>query len=243
MTSAADAPDVPVTDSPGAGVEAATGCALGNTPIIRTATTDIAATEDPGRQRKRGAELERAIKDATIAELACGGYGSVTIESVAARAQTGKASIYRRWPTKQELVLDALDALLSGPLLSAEDVELDETVSTRDALLTLVRRVSALMSGPGGEAMRSIMGESLRDEGFCGVFECDFFDPRKRALLSLLERGVRRGEVRPDAVTVLVPEMLAGTLIHRIVVRRQPISEAELVQLVDGLVMPAISPH
>ena len=62
--------------------------------------------EDPGRQRKRGVELERAIKDATIAELACGGYGSVTIESVAARAQTGKASIYRRWPTKQELVLD-----------------------------------------------------------------------------------------------------------------------------------------
>ncbi|HEX4728285.1 MAG TPA: helix-turn-helix domain-containing protein, partial [Jatrophihabitans sp.] len=54
--------------------------------------------EEPGRQRKRGAELEQAIRDATIAELASGGYGSVTIESVAARAQTGKASIYRRWP-------------------------------------------------------------------------------------------------------------------------------------------------
>lgn len=202
-----------------------------------------AAAEEAGRQRKRGAELERAIKDATIAELACGGYGSVTIESVAARAQTGKASIYRRWPTKQDLVLDALDALLSGPLLNAEELELDDTISTRDALLALVRRVTALMSGPGGEAMRSIMGESLRDEGFCGVFECDFFDPRKQALMKLLERGVHRGEVRPDAVTVLVPEMLAGTLIHRIVVRRQSISQAELVQFVDGLVMPAISPR
>jgi AcrR family transcriptional regulator len=202
-----------------------------------------APAEDPGRQRKRGAELERAIKDATIAELACGGYGSVTIESVAARAQTGKASIYRRWPTKQDLVMDALDSLLSGPLLSAQEVRLDDTISTRDAMLNLVRRISAVMSGPGGEAMRSIMGESLRHEEFCGVFECDFFDPRKRALLSVLERGVRRGEVRPDAVTVLVPEMLAGTLLHRLVVRRQPISDAELVQLVDGLVMPAISPR
>ncbi|MEO7262767.1 MAG: helix-turn-helix domain-containing protein, partial [Jatrophihabitantaceae bacterium] len=77
--------------------------------------------EDSGRQRKRGVALERAIKDATLAELACGGYGSVTIESVAARAQTGKASIYRRWPTKQELVLDALGDLLSGPLLGTVD--------------------------------------------------------------------------------------------------------------------------
>jgi AcrR family transcriptional regulator len=238
MTLASGTPDVPVSDP-----QCTAGCTPGDSTAIKTPPGDSGISDDPGRQRKRGAELERAIKDATIAELACGGYGGVTIESVAARAQTGKASIYRRWPTKQQLVLDALDGLLSGPLLSAQDVELDDTISTRDALLALVRRISALMSGPGGEAMRSIMGESLRDEGFCGVFECDFFDPRKQALLRLLERGVRRGEVRPDAVTALVPELLAGTLIHRIVVRRRPISEAELVQLVDDLVMPAIGPR
>jgi AcrR family transcriptional regulator len=207
-----------------------------------TTATDSSA-EEPGRQRKRGAELERAIKDATIAELACGGYGSVTIESVAARAQTGKASIYRRWPTKQELVLDALDGLLSGPLFSSEEVELDDSISTRDALLTLVQRVSALMAGAGGEAMRSIMVESLRDPAFCGTFECDFLDPRKQALIKLLERGVRRGEVRPDAVSVLVPEMLAAIMLHRSVVRRRPLSDAELVHLVDGLLMPAIGPR
>ncbi|HST47738.1 TetR/AcrR family transcriptional regulator [Jatrophihabitans sp.] len=201
------------------------------------------SVEEPGRQRKRGAELERAIKDATIAELADGGYGSVTIESVAARAQTGKASIYRRWPTKQELVLDALGDLLAGPLLGAVEMQLDDKISTRDALLTLVRRITRLMTGMGGDAMRSIMGESLRDATFCGTFECDFFDPRKQVLLGLLERGVRRGEVRPEAVSVLVPEMLAGTLIHRVVVRRRPISDAELVELVDEFVMPAISPR
>jgi len=201
------------------------------------------SAEESGRQRKRGAELERAIKDATIAELACGGYGNVTIESVAARAQTGKASIYRRWPTKQDLVLDSLGDLLSGPLLGAVEMQLDDTITTRDALLTLVRRITKLMTGMGGQAMRSIMGESLRDEAFCGTFECDFFDPRKQVLLSLLERGVRRGEVRPEAVSVLVPEILAGTLIHRVVVRRRPISDAELVELVDGFVMPAIGPR
>jgi AcrR family transcriptional regulator len=199
--------------------------------------------EDPGRQRKRGVELERAIKDATIAELACGGYGNVTIESVAARAQTGKASIYRRWATKQDLVLDSLGDLLAGPLLGAVEMQLDDTITTRDALLTLARRISKLMTGLGGDAMRSIMGESLRDAAFCSTFECDFFDPRKQVLIQLLERGVRRGEVRPDAVSVLVPEVLAGTLIHRVVLRRKPISDAELVELIDGFVMPAISPR
>lgn len=199
--------------------------------------------EDSGRQRKRGVELERAIKDATLAELACGGYGSVTIESVAARAQTGKASIYRRWATKQDLVLDSLGDLLTGPLLGAVDMPLDDTVTTRDALLSLVRRISTLMTGLAGDAMRSILGESLRDAAFCSTFECEFFDPRKQVLLRLLERGVRRGEVRPEAVSALVPEILAGTLIHRVVVRRKPIGDAELVELVDGFVMPAISPR
>lgn len=196
--------------------------------------------DEPGRQRKRGAELEQAIRDATIAELATGGYGSVTIESVAARAQTGKASIYRRWPTKQELVADAVGSLLSGPLLSVAELQLDDSISTRDALLELIRQATRVMTGPSGEAMRSIMGESLRDLEFCSTFECDFYDPRKQILLELLERGVLRGEIRPAAVSMLVPDVLAGTLIYRFLVRRQPASDAELVEFVDGFVMPAI---
>ena len=199
--------------------------------------------EDSGRQRKRGAELEQAIKDATIAELTGGGYDGVTIESVAARAQTGKASIYRRWPNKQDLVMDSLGCLLAGPLLSMSTVELDESVTTRDALLALVRTVHALMAGEGGAAMRAIMAESMRDPDFSTTVECGFFDPRVQALLALLERGVRRGEVRPDGVSGMVAEILAGTLIHRVIIRRQPIDDDELAALIDDFIMPAIAPR
>jgi AcrR family transcriptional regulator len=213
-------------------------------PAMPPAPANIADAPDngdePGRQRKRGAELEQAIRDATITELANVGYGSVTIESVAARAQTGKASIYRRWPTKQELVVDSLGCLLSGPLLTVSGPRLDDTVTTRDAILALVRQVAEAMTGPHGDAMRSIMGESLRDQEFCATFECDFYDPRKQALIELLERGVARGEVRPDAVRELVPDVLAGTLIYRLLVRRQPVVDADLVDFVDGVVMPAV---
>jgi AcrR family transcriptional regulator len=195
---------------------------------------------EPGRQRKRGAELEQAIRDATIAELASVGYGSVTIESVAARAQTGKASIYRRWPTKQELVVDSVGCLLSGPLLSVAGPQLDDTMSTRDAILALVRQAAEAMTGPLGDAMRSIMGESLRDQEFSSTVECDFHDPRKQALIDLLERGVARGDVRPDAPRALVPDVLAGALIQRFLVRRQPVRDVDLVAIVDGFVMPAV---
>ncbi|MEO6702105.1 MAG: TetR/AcrR family transcriptional regulator [Jatrophihabitantaceae bacterium] len=196
--------------------------------------------EEPGRQRKRGAELEQAIRDATIVELALGGYGNVTIESVAARAQTGKASIYRRWPTKQDLVVDSVGCLLSGPLMSVVEAQVSEDVSTRDAILNLIRHATELMTGEHGDAMRSIMGESLRDHEFAATFECDFYDPRKQALTNLLERGICRGEVRADSVVPMVADVLAGTLIYRFLIRRQPVLDADLVAFVDGFVMPAI---
>ncbi len=204
-------------------------------------SVSASTANEPGRQRKRGAELEQAIRDATIAELASGGYGSITIESVAARAQTGKASIYRRWPTKQELVVDSVGCLLSGPLMTVVALQLDDTTTTRDAFLDLIKQASGAMTGAHGDAMRSIMGESLRDQEFSATFECDFYHPRKQALIALLERGVERGEVRPDAVSTLVPDILAGTLIHRLLVRRQPMDDAELEAFVDGFIMPAIS--
>jgi AcrR family transcriptional regulator len=207
-----------------------------------TASGRACTEDDGGRQRKRGAELEQAIRDATIAELACCGYGSLTIESVAARAQTGKASIYRRWPTKQELVFDSVCCLLSGPLMTVSELKLGDEVSTRDALLALATQAAHSMTGELGAAMRSVMSESLRDPEFAATFQDNFHDPRKALLNEVLSRGVRRGEVRPDWMSGLLIDILAGALIHRYLVRRQPPVDAELAEFVDGFVMPAIRP-
>lgn len=195
----------------------------------------------PVKQRKRGTELEDAIRSACVSELADVGYGNLTIESVASRAQTGKASIYRRWPTKHHLVMDSVSCMVAGPMLRLVDMDYDEHVTTREALLDLMVRVGGLMAGPEGDVMRSVMGESLRDEQFSGSFECDFYDPRKKALLQLLERGVRRGEVRPGAVDDVVVEMIAGALIHRILIRRRRPERRDYEHILDAFVMPAIS--
>jgi AcrR family transcriptional regulator len=206
------------------------------------AASGAGSEDEGGRQRKRGAELEQAIRDATIAELACCGYGSLTIESVASRAQTGKASIYRRWPTKQELVFDSVCCLLSGPLMTVPELKLADDVSTRDALLALATQAARSMTGELGAAMRSVMSESLRDQEFSATFQDNFHDPRKALLNEVLSRGVQRGEVRPDWMSGLLIDILAGALIHRYLVRRQPAVEQELVEFIDSFVMPAIRP-
>jgi AcrR family transcriptional regulator len=207
--------------------------------IADAADNEVNTGQEPGRQRKRGAELEQAIRDATVAELASGGYGNLTIESVAARAQTGKASIYRRWPTKHDLVFDSVGCLMAGEM-GVGEFELDEQVSTRDALLHLARHAALSMSGSGAPAMRSIMSESLRDELFCSNFQDNYHDPRKERLNEVLERGMARGEVRAGVTSPLLIDILAGALIHRYLIRRQPVVESELVEFIDGFVMPAL---
>lgn len=209
---------------------------------MAAASDNGVSADEAGRQRKRGAELEQAIRDATVAELASAGYGTLTIESVAARAQTGKASIYRRWPTKQELVLDSVCCLMSGPLMSVQSVQYDDRTSTRDALVEVSVQAAEAMAGARGDAMRSIMSESLRDENFAVTFEGQFHEPREDMLNKLLARGVARGEVRADAVGGTLIDVLAGALIHRYLVRRQPVRRADLAAFIDGFVMPALRP-
>src|SRR5690242_4950865 len=97
------------------------------------------------RHRRRGPALERAIHEAVLAELSEIGYAGLTIESVASRARTGKASIYRRWPTKQQLVMDAFCASF-GETLDLLDGSLAASVTTRDALVHIGQKMAKIVA-------------------------------------------------------------------------------------------------
>lgn len=202
-------------------------------------TGEEGAAPEAGR-RKRGEELEQAIRSATVEELAVCGYGELSIESVAARAQTGKASIYRRWPTKQELVTDAMVGLCTGPLAFANEALADDDITTREALRHLILRIAALMTGPSSAAMRAVWSEAMRDSLFAETIQREFFAPRRATLEQLLARGVARGEVRPDVRADHVHDALGGGLSQRILLRGERPTEADLEAFLDGFVMPAI---
>ncbi len=194
-----------------------------DTTVVTVDTAGRAPSEAPA-QRRRGATLEQAILAAAFAELCDVGYGAFSVENVAARARTGKASIYRRWPAKAELVLDALIAELPSPCdigLAPQD-RLDDSVTTAQALHLVGETIARIMTSPAGAAMRSVKLEAVGDRRLADLIDERFQAPRREALLGILRRGVARGEVRPDAATPVVADVLPALLLHRDPGARRP---------------------
>ncbi|HEV7205512.1 MAG TPA: TetR/AcrR family transcriptional regulator [Jatrophihabitans sp.] len=205
-----------------------------------TATRTAPVTEANTPQRKRGAALEDAIREAAYAELTEVGYTAFSVEGVAARARTGKASIYRRWPTKQDLVTDALCTGLPTPAQCGMPFEPDDSVTTADALRTVARTIARVITSPAGDAVRAIKCEAAADPELAQLIDDRFQAPRRAALLGLLQRGVERGEVRPDAVTALVADVIPAVLTHRVILQREPLGEADITAIIEQVFIPLI---
>lgn len=196
----------------------------------------------PAPQRRRGAALEDAILAAAFAELTDAGYAAFSVEGVATRARTGKASIYRRWPTKQELVMDALLAELPEPEdcgLSPAPM-LDDSVTTVEALHRVGTAIANILTSPAGSAMRAIKFEAVSDPELAALVDERFQAPRRAAMLGLLERGIARGEVRPDAATQIVADVLPAVLMHRVILQREPIAEADVHEVIERVMIPLV---
>lgn len=210
-------------------------------PDEATAADSPCGAPDGGSRRRRGATLEDAIRQAAFDELSEVGYAPFSVESVAERARTGKASIYRRWPTKQALVLDALCERMPTAEQCGLIPEFDDSVTTAEALRGIARTIAGVLNSPSGRAMRAIKCEAFSDPELAREIDDRFQAPRRAALLGLLQRGVDRGEVRPEAVTPLVADLMPAMLAHRIILMREEISEADLTQIVDQILVPLIS--
>ena len=195
------------------------------------------------QQRRRGAALEDAIVQAAYDELAAVGYTAFTVEGVAARAKTGKASIYRRWPSKQLLVLDALLDQLPTPADCGIVPEIPDNVTTADALHNVARVMAGVMVSPAGAAMRAIKTDAAADPELARVIDERFQEPRRQAMLLLLARGVERGEVRPEAVTTMVADVLPAVVTHRIVFQREPLTDQVLMDVMNQVMLPLITPR
>lgn len=206
--------------------------------------TDAAFEETPDVvRRRRGAALEDAILSAAYAELSTVGYRAFAVEAVAARARTGKASIYRRWPTKQELVLDALLATLPTPSDCGIDIDidaLDESVSTVDLLRRIAETITGVLASPAGDAMRAIKCEAFSDPELARAVDERFQAPRRAALVQILKRGVARGEVRPAAATPLIADVLPAVLAHRVILMREPVTKADVAEIIDDVLIPLV---
>jgi AcrR family transcriptional regulator len=184
--------------------------------------------------RRRGETLERAIYDAVFDQLQTVGYVGLTMEGVAAGAHTGKAALYRRWPRKEDLVVDALEHALPSP------TDLPDHGDVRDDLLDLLRRLAAMLNSPTGCALQCLMAEIDRDHPFARLLHQRVKEPRKQMFLDLLRRGADRGQVRPEAASPLVAEVGPALVMQRFLAEGPPVPDDYVVSVVDDVVMPLL---
>jgi AcrR family transcriptional regulator len=184
--------------------------------------------------RRRGETLERAIYDAVFDQLQTVGYVGLTMEGVAAGAHTGKAALYRRWPRKEDLVVDALEHALPSP------TDLPDHGDVREDLLDLLRRLAAMLNSPTGCALQCLMAEIDRDHPFARLLHQRVKEPRKQMFLNLMRRAADRGEVRPEAASPLVAEVGPALVMQRFLAEGPPVPDDFVVSVVDDVVLPLL---
>ncbi|WP_046728659.1 TetR/AcrR family transcriptional regulator [Streptomyces humi] len=186
--------------------------------------------------RRRGAVLERAILDAALEQLSTVGWNGLTMEGVAAGAQTGKAAVYRRWSSKEDLVADALQAGLPR-FEQAPDVG-----SVREDLLALCRQTRDAMFSRPGFALRSVIHECdpVQAERFHGVIFEAVVEPTTRLIGEIVSRGTERGEVRPDAANGYVLDAIPAMMMYRTKISGSEWSDREIEEMIDGFMLPLL---
>lgn len=181
--------------------------------------------------RPRNPRLDEAVVAATLELLAEEGYAQLTVERIAARAGVGKASLYRRWPDKVSIVLEAVSRNPERP--SAPD-----TGSLRGDALTYLRtlvRYRTLYF----DAISAISGEASSDERFGDAFRAGMTEPTIAGMREIIERAVESGELPPGTDIALLSSLPAALLLaQRLVAGRHP-DDAFAERIVDQFFSPA----
>jgi AcrR family transcriptional regulator len=184
------------------------------------------------RSRRRGEVLERALYEATLAELSQVGYGRLTMEGIAARAHTGKAALYRRWASKHDLVHAALVFALP-PVPEPRSGR-----SARDALLTLFSAHRDVLAGKTAFPGLDTIHQLLHEPEMRIIFADAVVGPRLKITESILEAAVEAGEIDPATITPLTARIGPALINHHFLLTGEPPNRRELALVVDTVIPP-----
>ena len=189
-------------------------------------------TETGTRPRVAG-ERELEILDATLEVLADVGYDLLTMDAVAVRAKASKATLYRRWRGKPELVVAAV-------------TQHHTTTATAPDTGTLRGDLLAAYCGSGGisdpraqAVLAAVVTAMGRDPEFAEIYRRDFIAPKIAASRGIYERARERGEVHPDADLTILGPSLAGIVLHRAFLLGDPVTPELVGRVLDEVILPA----
>jgi AcrR family transcriptional regulator len=192
------------------------------------------------RGRPRSEKARLAVLAAAADLLLEDGLAAVSMDAVAARAGVSKATIYRWWPTKETLALDALYqewAAVPPPR---------DTGSLRGDLLSLLRPWVRLAGGrPYGRAIAALVSEAQADPEFGREYRARFVEPRREQARVILRRAVERGEIPAGTRTEVALDLLYGPVYHRLLHGHAPLNDRFIRDVIDttlGGIMPPAPP-
>lgn len=185
--------------------------------------------------RPREERADRAIKAATLELMGEHGVQDLRMDDVARRAGVGKATIYRRYASKDALVSDAVSGFVS-------EIAIPDTGSTEADLLALMRDAVEVYAGSVASGlMPSLVAAMRRDPELARTVREGFLSTRRAALAQVLRRGVERGDLRADLDVELALDVLGGPLFYRLLITGGPIDD-DLAQGVVDLILKGFAP-
>jgi AcrR family transcriptional regulator len=181
-------------------------------PNQRSSATPLAAETAPMRGgRPRSERAHQAILTAARQLLIEKGFADMRLEHVAARAGVGKATIYRRWPSKEALAQELLGEL------AAPHIAIAATGDTRDEMLAAVTNpMRAVTETDFGPVIRALLSEIASDPSIGDPFRATVVAARRAEITRVIERGIARGDLRADADPELATELLVGPVYFRL---------------------------
>lgn len=177
----------------------------------------------PGRPRSE--QAHSAILRSTLKLLGQNGFSELTIESVAAHAGVGKATVYRWWPNKAALIADAFAGSTTRKL------HFPDTGSVRSDMSQQMRQLIKIFCSRRGRIVSAILGGGQSDRDLIAAFRERFLWPRRREAYATLQRGILRGELRKDVDKDLLLDSLYGPIYMRFLIRHDKLTP----DFVDGL--------
>lgn len=202
---------------------------------------NLAAIKSAGRPRDE--TRDAAILDAAIAVLSEVGYDRLTIDAVATQAKASKATVYRRWPNKAALVVDAL-ATLKPAAAPGEELPclFPDTGSLRGDLVAGLAQIAAKLSTSEGKLMAAVMTAQARDPDLAAAMRGSA-DQKRRSCRTVVERAIERGELTSTRGVDAFVEVVPAVLYNRLLITGEPIDDAFITQVVDDIALPLLDRH
>ncbi|MBT2291698.1 TetR/AcrR family transcriptional regulator [Paenibacillus albidus] len=180
------------------------------------------------RGRPRNVETEKSILAAAYDLLFELGFGAVTVEKIAERARVSKATIYKWWPNKAAVVIDAF---LSA---TTARVPVPDTGSVYQDILGHATDLTRFLTSREGQIIKEIIGEGQLDAGLAEAYRTRYFQPRRLEARQLLEQGVRRGELKEGLDIGLSIDLIYGPIFYRLLLTGEPLDDVYVEHLVTA---------